>query len=270
MMGECRQSGAEPGRNAVGSGRAWVVCWNFLFYLLLVLFTLVSVPTWTLLLVVLAPIVSRRAHRRLLRRAICWYGWVIIQVLPRPFVQVRWEGYRPPPGSGPHVVICNHRSASDPFLMAALPVGEFVQVVNRWPMHLPVWGIVARLAGYLSIREMPVEAFLARAGNLLREGVSIVVFPEGTRAAGYALGPFHGTAFRLCLQEHAPILPVCISGNERTPPRGSRLLHPATIILRALPPIRWETYGALAPFQLKNAVRKAIADELDRMEGRRP
>lgn len=268
MMGDCRQSRSEPGRNAGCGRRAGVVCWNLFFYLLLVLFTLVSVPVLTLLLVVLAPVASRRAHRRLLRRAICWYGWVIIQALPRPMVRVRTEGYRPGPEAGPHVVICNHRSASDPFLMAALPVGEFVQVVNRWPMHLPVWGIVARLAGYLSIREMPVEAFLERAANLLREGVSIVAFPEGTRAAGYELGPFHGTAFRLCLQEHAPILPVCISGNERTPPRGARLLQPAEIVLRVLPPMRWEQYGHLSPFQLKNAVRKVLSDELAKMEGR--
>ena len=261
--------GRDPGRGAVrGWKRTGWVCWNLFFYVLLVLFSLVYIPVLTLLLVFQAPFVSRRCRHRMLRRAICGYGWGIIHVLSWPFVRVRAEGYRPPSDAGAHVIVCNHRSASDPFLMAGLPVGEFVQVVNRWPMHLPVWGIVARVAGYLSIKEMPVNEFLDRAARLAREGVSIVAFPEGTRASGYEMGAFHGTVFRLCLQERVPILPVCISGNERTPPRGSRMLQPATVTLRVLQPLRWEQYGHLSSFQLKNVVRKVIADELAAMEGR--
>ena len=51
-----------------------------------------------------------------------------------------------------YIFVCNHRAASDAFLMCVLPV-EAVQVVNTWPFHLPVLGRFARMAGYLNIKK---------------------------------------------------------------------------------------------------------------------
>ena len=258
--------GEERGSGVRFAGRVGAVCWSGVFYVLLVLYSLAGIPLLSLYVACRAAFTSRRQGLRLFRRAIWWYGRVIVHVLPRPYVCVRYEGYRPPPDAGGMLVVCNHRSAVDPFLMAALPLPEIVQVVNKWPMRLPVWGFMARHAGYLSIREMPVEAFLARASELLAQGVAIVSFPEGTRAQGREVGPFHGTTFRLCLQQKVPILPVCVSGNERVLPRGARILRAGCITLRALPPLAWEQYRDLSPFQLKNFVRQAIVRELAAME----
>lgn len=242
-------------------------CWlNATFYTLLVLFTLVAVPVLTLALVCQAPFSSHRRILRQLRRYIRWYGFVVIYLLPVPWVRVRFEQPSADPCLGPCIVVCNHRSSSDPFLAAALPMPEFVQVVKAWTMRLPVWGVVARLGGYLSINEMAAEDFFVRAGQLLREGVALVAFPEGTRSNGREMGPFHGLMFRLALQEKVPIVPVCISGNERIPPRGTMLLQPGRIRLRQLPALTWEHYRDLTPFQLKNRVRELIRSELAVME----
>ena len=240
---------------------------NVSFYILLVLFTLVAVPTLALFVAWFALTVSQREARRRFRRAISWYGYVIITVLPRPLIRFRYEDHASGAKDGPQLYVCNHRSSSDPFLMACLP-GECIQIVNAWPMRLPVWGPMARLAGYLSINEMPVEEFFRRAAALLGDGVSIIAFPEGTRSGGYVMGPFHGTIFRLALQSRVPIVPLCISGNERTPPRGTMLLYPGLIRVRRLPALTWDDYHELTPFQLKNRVRDLIAAELDRMENR--
>ena len=80
-------------------------------------------------------------------------------------------------------------------------------------------------AGYLNINIMAPELFFEKALQLLRDGVSIIFFPEGTRSAGREMGHFHGAAFKLALQSRAPIVPLCISGNENIPPRGSLLLE---------------------------------------------
>ena len=202
---------------------------------------------------------------RRFRRAISWYGYVIIHILPAPLVSVRYEDRSRAGEPGPHVFVCNHRSTSDPFLMACLP-HECVQVVNDWPMRLPALGPIARLAGYLSIKEMTVDEFLARAGRLLQEGTSIIAFPEGTRSRALDVGTFHGTVFRLALQARVPLVPICITGNERTPTPGSPWLHPARITLRRLPALLWDEYKDLSPFQLKQRVRDIIALELTGME----
>ena len=172
---------------------------NAWFHALLALFSLVAIPALTLVVVCQAPFLSHQAMGRF-RRAISWYGFAIIYVLPFPWIRFRYEkeGAGAP---GPFLFVCNHRSSCDPFLMGCLPE-ECVQIVNTWPMRLPVWGPMARLAGYLSINEMPVEEFFARARRLLAEGTSIVAFPEGTRSRSREMGPFHSSVFRLALQEN--------------------------------------------------------------------
>ena len=243
-----------------------VLVWlNLAFYAGLVLFTLVAVPLWTVWVTLFGLLCGRRAALRRMRRAISWYGKVVIWVLPFPWVRVRYRELEVESSPGPYLWICNHRSSSDPFLLGCVP-HEGVQVVNIWPFRLPVWGPLARLAGYLSVREMPAEEFLARSARLLAEGVSIGAFPEGTRSTGREMGPFHSIMFRLALMTKVPIAPICILGNERIPPRGSMALRPGTIRIHRLPALRWEQYKDLDAFRLKNRVRDLIAAELARME----
>jgi len=149
--------------------------------------------------------------------------------------------------------------------MAVLPV-EGVQVVNIWPFRIPVIGFFARKAGYLNIRMMPSEEFFGNALELLREKVSIIFFPEGTRSGNRNIGNFHGSAFRLALKSKAPVVPLCISGSENIPPKGSLLLRPGTIRIRRLPAITWNEYKEMSVFTFKNRIREMIGRELALME----
>jgi len=239
---------------------------NITFYILLVLFSFTAIPLLYLFIGCQVPFSSRRRILRLIRKAIVWYGSIVIYRLPRPLIRILYEDHTGGRRPRPAIVVCNHKSSSDPFLMAALPIGEMIQIVNKWPFRLPVWGFGARMANYLSINEMPVENFFAQGGSLLRDGVTLVAFPEGTRARSREMGQFHGTLFRLAIAEKAPIIPVCICGNERTPPRGTMLLNPAVVRIRQLPALTWDDYKDMNPFQLKNHVRNIIAGELDTME----
>ena len=241
---------------------------NLVFYSLLIPFSLLAVPVLALFIAVQAPFVGHRRAMRLFRRAIRWYGFVVIYILPYPLVRVRYENRSGAVLPNPCIVICNHRSSADPFLMGALPLEEAVQVVNTWPFRLPLWGPMARWAGYLGVNDMPVEAFFSRASALLRERVSVIAFPEGTRSRTGEVGPFHGTLFRLAQETRIPILPLCILGSERVPPRGTMVLRPGPVILRSLPPLTGEDYKDLTPFQLKNKVRDLISRELAVMERR--
>jgi len=190
---------------------------------------------------------------------------VIIRILPFPLVRLEYKNYTQDDPGGPYIFICNHRSASDPFLVAVLST-EAIQIVNIWPFRLPVLGIIAKIAGYLSIREMPFEDFLAKTTKLLQEGVSIITFPEGTRSRDKLVGSFHGVIFRVALETKRPIVPLCITGNEKIPPIGSAFLHPGVIKIHRLKPLLWEEYKMLDPFKLKNHIRQIIIDEVAAME----
>jgi 1-acyl-sn-glycerol-3-phosphate acyltransferase len=198
------------------------------------------------------------------RRAISWYG-MVINASPYPFIKLRYENHGKNEPGEPYIFVCNHRSASDAFLMGILP-HELIQIVNVWPFRIPVLGGYAKFAGYLNIRMLPPEQFMQSASHLLQDGVSIVFFPEGTRSTSGKMGSFHGSAFRLALKSKASIVPLCISGSENILPKGSPILRPGIIRLRRLPAITWDEYKNLTAFALKNRVWKIIDQELSTME----
>ena len=206
---------------------------------------------------------NRRLTKRLIRRAISYYG-AMVDRCGWPFIRVRYVDCAPDE-KPPFVFAVNHRSSSDGFLMGLLPV-ELVQVLNIWPAHTPVIGPLARAGEYLRVREMPFDEFLEAGSRLISVGCSVVVFPEGTRSGSRTLGPFHGAGFRLAQRCGVKIAPIAIAGNERMPPRGSLLLRPGRVTVTKLPSITPEQYAGISPYQLKNLAREKIRTHLDAIE----
>ncbi|MDF7823387.1 lysophospholipid acyltransferase family protein [Pontiellaceae bacterium B12227] len=243
--------------------RLQTVWLNLAFYSLFFIVSALLIPVLILIGLVFAPFGSWRKTMERTRFLIKVYGTVMM-VMGEPLLKVRGEHpYGKPPL--PCIYVCNHRSSSDAFTMAKLP-GEIIQVVNIWPFKLPVLGFFAKFAGYQSIREMSHDEFSARGAAFLKEGVSIAAFPEGTRATSREMGSFHGSLFRLAQETGVPVVPVCLSGTEKAPPKGTLVLQPVSIRVRTLEPVLQEAYKDLSPFKFKNMVRERISEELDRME----
>lgn len=242
---------------------AKIIVLNLLFWPLFFLVTLVGIPMLTCWVFVRTLFNSHRKSMRIFRQMIVCYGRMVLACM-FPWVRIMREmpAIELPT---PCIYICNHRSTSDPFLMAFLP-GEFIQVVNVWPFKIPILGWFAKWAGYLSVREMPFEQFLETAAGYLEQGISLAAFPEGTRAGCGPMGPFHSSMFRVALETGVPVVPVCISGNQRIPLKGSLRLNPGTIRIRFLPPVTAETYREWSPFKFKSHVHDLIKTELEEME----
>ena len=238
---------------------------NIYIYTFYIVYSAVFISVITVAFALVTFFMPVRLRMKVWRLAVGWYGRGVL-MLPYPAIKVRYEDHTKTDEEKPYIVICNHRSASDAYLMSLLPL-EGMLVVNVWPFNIPVIGLYARIVGFLNINRMTPEAFSARASELLREKVSVIFFPEGTRSASRKMGQFHGSAFRLALKTKAPIVPICISGNEKTPPKGSLLMRPGTVRVRRLPAISWDEYKDMNVFTLKNRVRDIIGDELLLMEG---
>ena len=238
---------------------------NIIFFTLLLVFTLACLLVLTIPMILIRLMAGNRATQKWLRHIILWYGYVVVRCFTFPFVRIEYKDYEEGKKIGPCVYVSNHRSFSDGFLMAHLNV-EGIQVVNIWPFRIPVLGLMARLAGYLSVNAMSFEEFSKKACEFLKQGVSIGAFPEGSRSGSKTLKSFHGAVFRVALMARCPIVPVCITGNENIPPRGSCLLNPGTVKMHKLPALKWEDYQTLTPFNLKNKVRDIIQQEIETME----
>jgi 1-acyl-sn-glycerol-3-phosphate acyltransferase len=240
--------------------------YSLFFYFLCVVFSLLFIPLMSLGVSMTDLFLGHRRAMKRFRRAISHYGWVIIHILPLGLIRLSYKDLETGDSRPPFIFVANHRSASDPFLMACLPY-ECIQVVNAWPFKLPVFGNFASWAGYLNVRRLPFDEFKKRAVKLLSRGVSIIVFPEGTRSGSKIMGQFHGAIFRVALETGAPIVPICLMGNERTPAKGSFIMEPALIRVHRLAALRKEEYQLLSPFKLKNLVRERIQGYIDKVEG---
>ncbi len=128
--------------------------------------------------------------------------------------------------SPPYVLMCNHQSALDIYaLMAGLPL-SFKWIAKRQLFRIPLFGWAIRKAGYISIdRENPREALKAieEAARKIREGMNIIIFPEGTRSADGELLPFKKGGFTLALRAMVPVVPVGIYGSSALQPKGSSI-----------------------------------------------
>lgn len=245
--------------------RVVVIVQNLVFWTLFFVVSGVFIPAATVLVTLIGLTTPRRFAMRCVRRSISWYGWTILRC-GWPFVRVEYRDLAPKERDPPYVFVCNHRSASDPFLMACLPF-EGIQIVNKWPFKLPVLGIVARFAEYISIMEISFDTFHERTAALLAKKVCIVAFPEGTRSGSRKMGPFGSAIFRVARDCRARIVPLAISGNEDIPHKGSVVLHPGRVRVHKLPAVTWDEYRDMNPYRLKNHVQELLREHLAQVEG---
>jgi 1-acyl-sn-glycerol-3-phosphate acyltransferase len=211
---------------------------------------------------------SKRTAQKTLRFLIVCYGRIIIYGFIRLLVKVQFiDTNNGQKTSYPCVYVVNHRSASDAFLMGVLP-GEFVQIVNLWPFKIPILGLCARLAGYLSVRSMPFIEFSTECKALFSQNVSIIGFPEGTRSLSSEMGQFHSALFRVAKENRLQIVPLCILGNKDKPKRKSLIINPGRVEIHRLSAIGYEEYKNYDNFELKNHVRNIMQTFIDNNKNR--
>ena len=107
------------------------------------------------------------------------------------------------------------------------------------------------------------EAAIAsvKAGiEVLKTGIHMTIFPEGTRSPDGKLLPFKKGPFYLATDSDIPILPVTITGTEKLMPKGASIIRPGKAILTFHPPIDPQSFESKE--ELIGAVRAAIASAL--------
>jgi 1-acyl-sn-glycerol-3-phosphate acyltransferase len=141
---------------------------------------------------------------------------------------------------GPVVFASNHQSWFDIFLVLAALPGSIRFVAKKELRSVPLLGGAMRAAGHIYIdrqnRQAAFEAYEA-AAVAIRNGLSAVVFPEGTRSRTGELLPFKKGPFVLAIAAGVPIVPAYCAGTFTLLPKGSRRLAPHPIALVFGPPI---------------------------------
>ena len=135
----------------------------------------------------------------------------------------------------PAVVVANHQSFLDILVMIMLHP-KLVLLTNKWVWSSPVFGFVVRMADYYPVMQGAEPSIEALEGKV-KEGFSIVVFPEGTRTPDGNMKRFHKGAFFLAEKMKLDILPIVIHGTGYTMTKNDFLLKDGNITLKFLPRI---------------------------------
>jgi 1-acyl-sn-glycerol-3-phosphate acyltransferase len=163
-----------------------------------------------------------------------------------PVWSIRIEGRRKARKDDTYVIICNHQSILDILLINCLRY-RFKWISKIENSRVPFVGLYLKMADYITVNRGDSESkekMLAEAYSCLKEGTSVMIFPEGTRSPDGNISFFRRGAFQLALSARVPVLPVLIDGTCNVLPKHGLIFggfHSITI--RVLDPVSPEAFG---------------------------
>lgn len=161
----------------------------------------------------------------------------------------------------PQIFMANHQSDFDILIVLAHLPGQFRWIVKKELFHIPLFGKAMRNAGYIEIdRQHHEKAMLSldEAARKIREGKSVMSFPEGTRSKDGNIKPFKQGMFYLAIKSGAPIVPISIIGAGDIMPKRSLQINPGRIVMVIDRPIDVIDYSIENRQELIDTVRTVI------------
>jgi 1-acyl-sn-glycerol-3-phosphate acyltransferase len=171
-------------------------------------------------------------------RASAFWGRAMVRLSG---VRVRLEGADREKLDRPLVVVANHQSWYDVFVLSGFLPGRARFVAKEELRRIPLFGAAWETCGHVRVnrgdRAEAVRSLNEAGARIREERLNVILFPEGTRSSDGRLLPFKKGAFVLALQTGVPILPVGISGSRAVMSKDSFRIRPGEIRVRVGEPM---------------------------------
>lgn len=132
------------------------------------------------------------------------------------------------PRQGGALILCNHVSYLDPFIIGSAANRELYFMARHDSFDWPVIGpLIAAHNAYPVRRGTADRGALRRTISLLKTGKIVLIFPEGTRSADGTLGKAHGGVSFIAHNAEVPAIPAYLNGTIL--PRNAKWIHPAQL-----------------------------------------
>jgi 1-acyl-sn-glycerol-3-phosphate acyltransferase len=236
--------------------------WRTVFYL---------IPAITVYTIVLgaASIVSSLFDRRGYFAHGCARTWSWL-ILKTTGVRVQVEGLdRIKPGTT-YVFVSNHQSIYDtPVIFSSLPY-QLRIIAKESLSRFPVLGWHLKRGGHLFVdRRKPDHASILRRWRaLVSEGLSLIIYAEGTRSPDGRVSRFKAGSFLLAIEAGLPIVPIAVLGTRAVMPKGRLRTEPANVRLVVHEPIQPPAIEAPTPRDARALADRARSVVAATVEGR--
>jgi len=164
-----------------------------------------------------------------------------------------------------YIILSNHQSLLDILLLNCLRY-RYKWISKIELTKVPVIGWYLKMADYIVINRGNEESkaeMLAKSYICLKKGISIMIFPEGTRSPDNEIGFFKRGAFQLAIQTNVPLLPVLVDGTGGILPKHGLVFGSGhEIRLRVLDPVYPDSFGTDNPEILALKICSLMTTEL--------
>lgn len=161
----------------------------------------------------------------------------------------------------PQIFMANHQSVFDIFVVLAQLPAQFRWIAKKELFEVPMFGGALRRTGSIEIdrknRELAMVS-IDEAARKIREGKSVMTFPEGTRSRPGQIRPFKKGVFHLALKAGVPIVPISIIGSGEVMETKSMRIKTGKIMLIIDKPVFTSEYSADNIDELIDRVHEVI------------
>ncbi len=197
------------------------------FRTLIFLFILIPIMFFGIVLILLLTLFNPAGNS--FYKIAAWWGRLSAKLFNITIEVIGQENYSP---DQHYLVISNHAGMADiPLLLGTMKLNLRFMAKEELG-KIPLFGRALRQAGYVMIKRgqnRDALKSLVDAAEVLKNGHSLHIFPEGTRSATGELLPFKRGAFRVAMKGGAPVLPVTIIGSHLITPKKSLVINKGTI-----------------------------------------
>ena len=197
----------------------------------------------------------------------CW-SWLTIRILLLP---VKVEGREHLDKKQSYVFVSNHQGAFDIFLIYGFLGRNFKWMMKYQLRKMPFIGMACQAAHHIFVDKRgtaKIKQTYLEARQTLKDGMSLVVFPEGARTFTGHMGDFKRGAYMLASDLQLPVVPLTINGSFQVMPRMRDMKwvqwHPLTLTIHEpIPPKEQSSENITATLQESyQVIMKALPTEL--------
>jgi 1-acyl-sn-glycerol-3-phosphate acyltransferase len=235
-----------------------------MFYAAKLMIVIAATVVFSLIMILAGPF---DAHGKRVYRISQLWTWLIVRFSG---IRLTVDGLDHLDAKRQYLFIVNHQSNFDiPVLVQALPQFQLRWIAKKELLWIPFFGWAMWAGKHVTLdRADALDALksLKIAQRRIAAGISVVVFPEGTRSTDGKLLPFKRGGFLLALKTRTPIVPVTINGTGKLLARGQWRVHPGAINVTISAPIMEQDFRPGGLRGLSAQVQEIIAANLQTNE----